>query len=276
MVPSSPWQIPMYCFLPKSKTIVTAHQGKVHEGMGHYRYYNFLRDIVYKKIKHVNMFSKSQALLFRQRYPNSIIYQWPLGLKNFGVSSVKKKNEDVTTFLSFGIINYAKHIDLLLDAANMVYERGIHNFVIVVKGNCTNWNLYKKHIKYPHIIEADIRMIENSEIPDLFTSSDYFVQPYRVVSQSGPFKIALNYNLPIITSNLTGFLDEMVENVTGFIFETNNVTALADTLEKAIRIKQNKLEYSEMKKKMRQYVENNYSSQKMTENYISMFNDLLD
>lgn len=274
IIPASPWQIPMFLGLPKEKTIMTAHQGKVHEGMGHYKYYNFLRDIVYGRIKNINMFSKSQAALFKERYKNSHIFQWPLGLKDFGKPSVICNSTNIVRFLSFGIVNYAKHIDLLLEAANIVYEKGYHNFKVIVKGSCSNWTDYEKHIKYPNVVEADIRLIENSEIANLFVSSDYFVQPYRVISQSGPFKIALNYNVPLITSDLPGFKDEMIEGITGFLFETNNVEDLANVMVKAIELKDNLTLYNNIKSRMKDHVNNVYSIETMVTNYISMFNSV--
>jgi Glycosyltransferase len=274
-VPASPWQIPMFISLPKKKTIVTAHQGRVHVGMGHYWYYNFLRDIVYRRIKNVNMFSKSQADLFKQRYSSARVFQWPLGLKYFGETTVKNTNDGVVKFLSFGSINFAKHIDLFLDAANIVYERGYKDIKVIIRGWCQNWHEYKSHIKYPDIVDEDIRMINNSEIPDLFTNADYFVQPYRVVSQSGPFKIALRYNLPLITSDLPGFADEMVENTTGFMFKNNEVESLVNIMIKAIKLKKNIDEYQTLKFRMNEYVDDNYSEAILVKQYSDMFNEVM-
>lgn len=275
MVASSPWQIPMFLKLPKDNTIITAHQGRVHEGMGHYRYNNFLRDIVYGRLKNVNMFSKSQAKFFKERYKDSKVFQFPLGLKDFGKPTIEKKEDGLVRFLSFGSINYAKHIDLLIDAANLVYEKGYKNVRIIVKGGCSNWGVYLDHIKYPDIVEADIRMIDNSEIPNLFIDSDYFVQPYRVVSQSGPFKIALNYNLPLITSDLPGFTDEMVEGTTGFTFKCNDVGSLADTMIHAIEQKNNTGLYAGLKQRMKEYVSENYTSEALVGKYTDMFNSII-
>lgn len=277
MVVSSPWQIPMFLLFPKTRTIVTAHQGRVHEGMGHYQYYNFLRDIVYKRIKNVNMFSKSQADFFQKRYSDSKIYQFPLGLKKFGNATIKKKNDDIIRFLSFGTINYAKHIDLLIDAACNVYEQGYKNIRIKIAGMCDDWDVaYLPRIKYPEIFENEIRMIDNCEIANLYTQADYFVQPYRVISQSGPFKIAMNYNTPLITSDLPGFTDEMVEGTTGFVFKTNDVISLENVLKKAIAIKESGMEYLTLKSKMKKHVEEVYSLENLVCKYTNMFNDLID
>ena len=273
--PTSPWQIPMFIRLPINKTIIAAHQGKVHEGMGHYWYYNMLRDFVFKRFKYINMFSKSQASFFRERYPNPRIFQFVLGLKYFGEPSMDIKAHDTINFLSFGIVNYAKHIDLLIDAACNIYEKGYKNIRVKIVGSCANWNeVYKPHIRYPEIFDVDIRMIDNEEIPNLFAESDYFVQPYRVLSQSGPFKIAMKYNIPLITSDLPGFTDEMVENTTGFIFESEKVENLESIMIKAIQIKI-KGEYSELKARMKEYVDKVYSEHSLLNQYAEMFNTII-
>jgi len=54
------------------------------------------------------------------------------------------------------------------------------------------------------------------------------------VSQSGPTKIAFNYNLPIIASNLPGFSDEILEGVNGYLFEPGNVEDLVCVMAHAI------------------------------------------
>lgn len=277
MIASSPWQIPMFLLLPKKKTINTAHQGRVHEGMGHYKYYNFLRDILYKRIKNVNMFSKSQAVYFHERYPDSKIYQFPLGLKDFGEATIQKKEDTITRFLSFGSINYAKHIDLLIDAACSIYEQGYKNIRVKIAGMCGDWDeTYLPHIKYPEVFENEIRMIDNNEIANLYSEADFFVQPYRVISQSGPFKIAMNYNVPLITSDLAGFKDEMIENITGFIFRTNDVKSLEKVLIKAIEVKESGYEYISLKNRMKEHVEKVYSADSLVKQYTQMFNDVIN
>lgn len=276
IIPSSPWQVPMFLRLPRAKTIITAHQGYVHEGMGHYKYYNLLRDIVYGRLKNVNMFSKSQMGYFKQRYKTSKVFQFVLGLKYFGEPTTSRQDENIVRFLSFGSINYAKHIDILLDAACNLYEQGYKNIRVKIAGKCNDWKTtYVPHIKYPEIIEEEIRLIDNNEIPNLFTDADFFVQPYRVISQSGPFKIAMRYNLPVIASDLPGFTDEMVEGVTGYTFKTNDVKSLEEVMIKAVKMKTEGQLYVDLKSKMCEYVQKIYSQEVLVQQYADMFNEVV-
>lgn len=269
---SSPWQIPMLMSLPKKRTIVTAHQGRVHIGMGHYRYYTLLRDIVYRRIKNINMFSSSQAVFFKERYKDSTIYQVPLGLKYFGEPTNERPKKGDIIFLSFGIINFTKSLETLIDAACILYERGVRGFKVSINGSCKDWSWYQQRIKYPELFELNIRMIDNDEIPNLFNGSHYLVQPYRTVSQSGPTKVAFCYNLPIICSNLPGFTDEIKEGICGYYFKTGDATNLADIMQFVIN---NKNKYSQLLLNEKKYVEENYSETSIVQNYLSMFSKMM-
>ena len=268
----SPAQIPMYYTLPKGKTIVTAHQGIVHEGMGRYWYYNTLRRIFYGRFRNVNMFSKSQAELFKAEHPKSRIFQFLLGLKYFGEPTNKRPELGDVRFLSFGTINYTKNIDLLIDAACLLYDRGVRGFKVSINGVCKDWSWYQQRIKYTEIFETDIRMIDNSEIPNLFNGSHYLVQPYRVVSQSGPTKIAFRYNLPVLTSNLPGFTDEVVEGVNGYSFEKGDVTDLADKMQ--MLIENHGKNYSNLLQTEKAFTEEHYSLEVLVKQFIDMFNEV--
>lgn len=268
----NPWCLAMNPFIKSNLAIVTAHQGKVHEGMSHKKIITFARKWWYGHFKNVNMFSKSQALLFKQSFPNNKVYQFVLGLKDFGRPTNKRPQNGNVRFLSFGTLNYAKNIDLLIDAACILYERGVRGFKVSINGTCKDWSWYQQKIKYPEIFELDIRMIDNSEIPNLFNGAHYFVQPYRVVSQSGPMKIAFNYNVPVIVSNLPGFMDELKEDVNGYSFEHGSVESLVNTMHQLIE--NHSTNYNELLLRMRKYTEKTYSTDALVEQYKNMFEEV--
>lgn len=265
---TTPFSSVLTSLLNKKNTIITAHQGAVHKGFRFPQLVKLMRSLYYRKVKYVNMFSPSQALLFKNDYPDTHIFTILLGLKDFGASTVKKK--DPIQFLSFGIISYGKHIDLLIDAACAVYEKGIRNFKIKIAGACSNWEFYQNKIKYPEIFDTDIRLIDNKEIPDLFSESHYFVQPYRIVTQSGPLKIAFNYTTPVIVSDLSGFTDEVQHGVNGFVFKKNDVHALENLLLQLIE--NHNTIYPALIEGMKTYTTNHYSPEVITNSYLDMFN----
>lgn len=265
----SVFDLPFIWKLPKGRTIFTAHQGVVRKDMQFTQWTQFVRDWGYKGVKYVNMFSDSEASKLHQRYPSVEIIKIPLALKDFGEPTNQRPDKKVVRFLSFGLMVYAKHIDLLIDAANLLYERGLRNFRVVIAGKGADWDRCKEHIKYPDIIETDIRRVGNEEIPNLFNGSHFLVQPYRVVSQSGPMKIAFRYNLPDIVSNLPGLMCELKEGVNGYSFRSEDETSLADVMEKCIKMSNE--DYSTLLDKMKDYTKQNYSFEVIVNKYCDMF-----
>ena len=264
----NPWNLIMIPFLKSNMTIVTAHQGKVHAGMAHKKIITAIRNLWYGHFKNVNMFSRSQAELFMQDFTSSKVFQFVLGLKDFGRATNERPNNGVVRFLSFGTLNYSKSIETLIDATCLLYERGVRGFKVSIIGSCKDWSWYQQRIKYPELFELD-----NSEIPNFFNRAHYLVQPYRVVSQSGPTKIAYNYNLPVIVSNLPGFMDELEENVNGYSFECGNAESLADRMQKLIE--SHTIEYYQLLERMKKYTEEHYSEAALVGSYKMMFEEII-
>ena len=82
----------------------------------------------------------------------------------------------------------------------------------------------------------------------------------------------MNYNTPLITSDLSGFSDEMVEGVTGFLFKRNDVDDLEKTLIKAMEVKSSFHDYHQLKSKMKAHVSSVYSAKSLIDKYCRIFN----
>lgn len=270
-----PWYIFFWRQLP-SKKVITAHQGAVHAGMKNKWLSVFSRDLVYRGAKFVNMFSKSQAELFKHRYKKSTIKIINLALKDYGLPSVKNASsaDDTIYFLSFGLINYAKNIDLFIDAACNLYDKGVRGFKVMIYGKCQDWSFYERRIRYPELFELGIDFVKNKDIPNLFSKAHYFVQPYRVVSQSGAMKVAFQYNTPVIASNLPGLVDELEEGVNGYFFDAGNISDLERVMSE--RIELFKTEYNILIDRMKQYTEEHYSPKHIGGEYLNMFDNTLN
>lgn len=267
------WFMLFYWMLPFKRSIVTAHQGRVHEAFRFPLVAKTCRWLYYRKAKYVNMFSDYQAKLFQNSYKPKHLFVIPLMLKDFGEPK-KQRNLEECRFLSFGTISFNKNVELLIDAAELLYNRGYTQFRVSINGVCANWADYQKHIIHPEIFELSIRQIDNEEISDLFNSSTFFVQPYRILTQSGPTKIAFRYNLPIIASDKPTFVDEVKEDIAGFIFKSEDVDSLASVMACCINMKQE--EYKKLCTRMREYVEKSYSDNVVVGKYLQMFRILED
>lgn len=268
-----PYMVLLYWALPKDKSIFAVHDGKTHGSFDYRFLYAIVFKLAYTGIKYACLFSKSQLDLFKREFPASKTFYIPLALKNFGEPGMLR-SDDIITFLCFGVINASKNIDLMIRASCMVYERGLRNFKVSINGACENWQAYSKLIKYPELFECRIRLIENSEIPDLFSAAHYFVQPYRNVSQSGAMKVAFNYNVPVIATRFPGFSDEVREGVNGFLFDSGNADQLVELMIQLISVHQ--CEYNTLQSRMSQYVRANYDSTAIGRMYSDMFNSILE
>ncbi len=113
--------------------------------------------------------------------------------------------------------------------------------------------MYQPLIKYGDAFELDIRRIEESEIPKLFGESHYLVLPYKSVTQSGPLRIAYGYNVPVIASDLDGFKESVVEDVTGLLFSEGDIDSLYSVMRSTIE--NHPLMYDEIKRSQKRYVD---------------------
>ena len=260
----------LYPFINKNKTIIAMHNVETPKGASHYRIakiYNYITKTLYKNFQ---VFSISQLNLLKKTYPNKNILYAPLALKNFGNSTKSKSN--ILTFLFFGYIREYKRVDVLIEAAQKVYNKTKINFKVCIAGSCSNWSIYEKLIVNPEHFDLKIYNIPNEEIPDLFTSAHYFVMPYQGIAQSGAMSVALHYNIPIIASNLPAFHEFMIDNKTGYFIDVANIESLSIVMEKIV--KGESINYDELCKNEFDFVKRILSIEAITENYIKYINNL--
>ena len=259
--------------LDKNKTIFAAHDGKVQNDSSSFGIVRTLGyNLIFKNSKYVNMFSKSQAELMKKTYPQNKIHIMVLPLKDFGKSNKSLPNKFIR-FLSFGKIIYQKNIDLLIEAGEILYERGYRNFRISINGGCQNWNFYQNKIVHNSVFECNPQFISNEQLLDLFATSHYAVFPYRRVSQSGVLKLAFNYNIPSIVSNIGSFKEEVIEGINGFFFEKGNAVSLANVMEACIIRKRS--DYESIKSNMEIYIQEKYSTKNIVNYYTELFTSFI-
>ena len=254
------------------KTIYTAHQGDVHGGFDFKLAFKVAYRLLYSRFRYINLFSESQAGIFRRIYSNKRTYVIPLAQKDLGQSD-KVQLTDQVHFFNVGNIKPLKNIHLLIDAACSMYEKGMRGFHVHIAGQCDNWDFYQKRIKYPELFTCTIRLLQNNEIADMFAQYHYLVLPYGLSTQSGPLKLALNYNVPIVASDIDTFKADVHNGIDGYLFESDNVQDLEHILTTALQ--QHESHYQALKAAQRQYAESQYSGSAIAGQYRRMFNGVL-
>lgn len=256
-------------YIPHNKVIMTMHHGKIHKGMQLRHLYKYYLKYLCRQDFHFQYFSESQAKYFSGNKEKCHII--PLALNDFGHSN-KIPSPTSITFLSFGHIIETKNIGLLIRAAEEVKKYCKLPFKVRIVGHCRNWEPYQQLIKHPEIFDLSIKSIPDTDIPDLFATTHYLVLPYKSVTQSGPLRIAYGYNTPVIASDLEGFKESIINNVTGLLFKTDDVTSLASLMRNVI---ENPQTYNIIKSKQKEYINNNISEKVIINKYINMFNNII-
>lgn len=270
-----PWGLPLFkMMLPRKKIVLACHNVSTPKGAISSRSAERTMRYVLNNFPNIQVFSKGQHQVLNTMSEGKNILEAPLALKDYGKPRVNTtKNKNIIRFLYFGIIREYKRVDLLIEASNILYERGYKNFRVLIAGGCKDWETsYAPMIKHPEVFELDIRRIPNEEVADLFAKSDYFVMPYQDIAQSGAITVAFKYNLPTIVSNIPQFSEFVEDGKTGIVFKTENVQDLADKMQYVL---DNHDEiYPKLKQGQASYVQHELSIESIIAKYKAYFEKL--
>ncbi|TFF38791.1 glycosyltransferase family 4 protein [Mucilaginibacter psychrotolerans] len=225
----------------------------------------------------VQLFSKSQAEIYKIKYHGKQIFVVPLFLKKFyNIEQLPNIETQYFYFLNWGTLRYNKGIDFLILAAEKLYKDGFKNFKVTIAGRATEeWEQWKSLIVHPEIFDLHIgsTLLPIEQIPALFSTAKFMVLPYRDVTQSGPLLYALNYSLPVIASALPGFEEYIKDGKNGYLFESENVESLFKAMKQAITLSPPSLVV--MKDNLRGFVADNVSDKSIANKYQQMFLEIL-
>lgn len=229
-----------------------------------------LDKLIMKSCHRFLLFSDEQYSLFQELSPNKRASYIPKPIHDYGVSKVDKPNiEEECNFLFLGRIDYYKGLDVLIDAFENVRNGGQRKMKLSIYGTETD-DKWRKHIKKMDNYNLQIRFFDDSEIPDIFRAHHFLILPYRQVTQSGPFSIALSYGLPVVASNIGIFSHLIFDGENGFLFKKECVDELTQCLEKCLQLPQT--EYSMLSDNVTKLKEALYNEKQMLSRVI----DLID
>lgn len=263
----------LFPFIHRKKTIIAIHNvttpRQASNALIATLYTKWIRHIA----KNIQVFSINQLEIIKKLQPQKNIFYAPLALKDFGESKAIPDNKEIT-FLFFGFIRGYKRVDILIEAAQLAYQKTKKKFKVIIAGKCDNWGIYDKLITNPELFELKIRSISNEEIPDLFCRSHYYVLPYQDIAQSGALTVGLRYNIPIIASDLPAFKELLVDNITGYTIKPADKISLS---ERIVSILDNhEKDYFNLKNAQKEYVNNILSTDKIASQYTDFFNSFFE
>ena len=258
-------------YLNRNKAVLAIHDVEEHIGINHLLIKNIYNKILFKYFRNFQFFSLNQKKIFEEKYKSKNCFAAPLALKDFGhLPDIKKNNKEIN-FLFFGSIRKNKGLGFLIKAANKLAGQ-YDNFKITIAGKCDEFEYYNSQIENNEVFDLNIYLIPNEKIPAFYAKADYLVLPYRDVTQSGPLLIAYNYNVPVIASDLPGFREYIVDNKTGFLFETENSESLENCMEKILKM--NVYEHKQIKSNLEKFVKDECSLDSIINKYLSFFSKL--
>jgi len=138
---------------------------------------------------------------------------------------------DARLVLFFGFIKPYKGVVHLIDAAADLkahYGDGIR--VLIVGDIYGEKQPYLDRIAASGaqgIIDLVDGFVPDQIVEDYFLAADLAVLPYVSATQSGIIQIAYNYNLPVVTTNVGGLPEVVLDGKTGFIVPPEDSSALA-------------------------------------------------
>jgi len=153
--------------------------------------------------------------------------------KNIGISDFSiQKNEKYILF--FGLIRAYKGLDLLLDAMALGKMKHMNVKLIIAGEFYDSKKQYMQKINALNLVDRVVLhdyYIQNKNVKNYFCASDIVVQPYLSATQSGVSMVAINFNKPMILTNVGGLSEYVTHNVDGYLVDPNAesiVSALQD------------------------------------------------
>ncbi len=76
------------------------------------------------------------------------------------------------------------------------------------------------------------RYLPNEEVPEVFAAADLCVLPYVSATQSAVAKVAYGFGTPVITTDVGGLAEEVIDGETGYIVPPHDPDAIAAAVER--------------------------------------------
>lgn len=228
----------LYFFLPKKNTVICTHNYEEHVDRRS-SIMARLNKLFFRKFANFLFFSGLQRDLFLKDFPKKTAYSIKMPLKDFGIPTAIRGDHRIT-FLFFGLIRDYKRLDVFIAAANQI-PGDKARFVVAGKCDETKWGKYDAMMLDKSKFQCDIHFIDDKEVANYFSSSDFLVLPYDDATQSGPSLIALFYGLPIIATRLDAFSEIIRDKYNGFLFEKGNSDSLAGIFKQVVSMGKDEL-----------------------------------
>jgi len=142
--------------------------------------------------------------------------------------------------LVFGRIAPYKGIEYAVEALKSLNNEKGQAYRLVVAGRVEQgchsyWRELEEEIHTSglsaHVIKR-IDYIPDAEVEVFFKAADVLLLPYKAIFQSGLLFLTYSFGLPVITTDVGSFREDVLEGVTGYVCAARNGHDLAATVQK--------------------------------------------
>lgn len=177
----------------------------------------------------------------------------------------KKTNDIIVGYL--GRVESSKGIEILLQA---IQEKEEQSILIKVAGKGGSDYLKYLQSKYSKL---KVEFLGSVNIADFFPQIDFLVVPSMWNEPFGRVVIEANsYGVPVIGSNRGGIPEIIIENETGFIFNSEQASSLSDVVDRIQKMDIREYELMKIRCKSHSY---KFKSDLITDNYLNVYEETL-
>ncbi|WP_164932787.1 glycosyltransferase family 4 protein [Halorubrum amylolyticum] len=138
------------------------------------------------------------------------------------------------TILFFGTIKPYKNVDTLLEAFASLPSETRATTELHVAGNpkmdVEPLRRRAAELDIQSSVRWDLRFVPDAEVPALFDAADLVVFPYDDIDQSGSLLTAVQYETPIVATDIAGFAEVLTDGEHGFLIQPDAPAALGDAM----------------------------------------------
>lgn len=183
--------------------------------------------------------TKDDAARLKKWFPAAKVQICNLPLLSIGGSSVLPGPVagEISRLLFFGFVRPYKGLEDLLRALPAVKEK--KDVKLTVAGEF--WGDTKKEteqilkqLELTESVELLDRYIPNEELGEIFNTHDLVVLPYREATGSAVANMAIEYERPLVTTDVGSLPDCVFEGKNGFLAAHGDIESLSSTILKAV------------------------------------------
>ena len=182
------------------------------------------------------------------------------------IRDYSREFSDNTTFLYVGAIVEKKGVIDLFDVISKYNELKKYNFIFVGGGSLLDELSYKsrnfKNIKFMGWLKQD-------EVAKIYKRADVLILPSYAEGFPNVISEALNYRLPIISTNVGGISESVIENFNGFLMNPKDRLKLYKSIRKLGESKELKEKFSKNAEKI---LYKNHSIDNNSKKIFNLFN----